>query len=227
MKRFIKSAVGFSAVFAFSLLCIVNPADAQDPEKPLLSRKRLESIKDRAVTPASGGLSSRRTAEKFAVLLPSRIVNFAEAVKGKKVDAAGRTFEGNADVDAQCTYLVIAALAAAGAKPGDFTDQKNYVWGKLQRRKMGRVGVSGALFVIAHGDIIQFEGCRFEKKDANGRVVQWFDMLHHTAIVKSATGTSVVLLHQNAPEGGPVNEVTLDLAWKTSGTYKVYTPVPK
>src|SRR5262249_49543365 len=81
----------------------------------------------------------RRTAERFAVLLPSKIVNYAEARKGKKVDAAGRTLEGNADVRAECTDLVKAALDQAGAKPGDFTDPNNYVWGKLEPRRLSRL----------------------------------------------------------------------------------------
>ena len=37
-------------------------------------------------------------------------------------------------------------------------------------------------------------------------------MPHHTAIVKSAKGTEVTLLNQNAPIGDPAVGVTFDLA---------------
>jgi hypothetical protein len=219
MRSSIKSAVTLGAMAAFSLLSNLNPAAAQLPSK------RLESMKDRAVTPTSSGLSSRRTAERFAVLLPSRIVNYAEGRKGKKVDAAGRTLEGNADVPAECTDLVKAALDQAGAKPGDFTDPNNYVWGKLEPRRLSRPGTTGARYVITYGDIIQFESCVFRKPD--GSYTWTMGTPHHTAIVKSVNSSVVTLLHQNAPRGGPVREETLDLGWVTTGTYKVYTPIPK
>jgi len=37
-------------------------------------------------------------------------------------------------------------------------------------------------------------------------------MLHHAAIVRSAKGTEVTLLNQNAPVGSPAVGVTFDLA---------------
>jgi uncharacterized protein YkwD len=55
MKRFITSVVALSAVLGVSLLCDMSQAAAQDPEKPLLSRKRLELIKYRALGKVRSG----------------------------------------------------------------------------------------------------------------------------------------------------------------------------
>jgi hypothetical protein len=103
----------------------------------------------------------------------------------------------------ECTDLVDAALKSAMAKPGN-----NYVWGTLKRRP-------------AMGDIIQFEGCYFE---APGKT-RWFTMEHHTAIVESASGSVVTLLHQNAGGDGATRRDTLDLSWLKRGSYKIYAPV--
>jgi hypothetical protein len=140
-------------------------------------------------------------------------VNFADA----------RSRNGTYIRGGQCTDLVNAALDDAGAKPGDFTDPKNSIWGKLEPRRLGRAGETGARYVIAYGDVIQFEDCVFRKPDGS----YYWNMPHHSAIVKRADGSLVTLLHQNAPLGAPVREETLNLGWLTTGTYKVYTPVPK
>src|SRR5262249_35410495 len=112
MKRLINSAVSLSALLTVGLLFSLHPVVAQ------ISSRRMESIKNRAMTRASSASSEQRTAERFAVLLPGRIVNFADAMKGKRIGPRG-----------ECTDLVKAALDDAGAKPGDFTDPKNYIWG--------------------------------------------------------------------------------------------------
>jgi hypothetical protein len=132
------------------------------------------------------------------------VVNFAAA----KVDQKGLG-------DGQCTRLVEAALAAAGAKTGS-----NYVWG--MREDPGQK--------ILPGFIIQFTNCAFSDS-ATGR--SWkLGLPNHTAIVEKASGTQVTLLHQNV-DGEPaevksyVRRLDLDLAWLQSGTYTIYCPVVK
>jgi hypothetical protein len=172
----------------------------------------------------------------------NKVVRYAFNKTGKKIDAAGRTHDANAAVDAQCTYLVEAALAAAGAKqleiqkatPADKklgSADEIYVWG---RRPPVGLGKNGRRALPQAGWIIQFEKCRFEKKDAQGNVVQYWNMPHHTAIIKKANGTLITVLHQNAGGNGSVKEDTFDLKWLVRTThlpktnnYWLYIPTPK
>ncbi len=118
---------------------------------------------------------------------------------GSKIAKYGRDNVGNRIGGGECSDFVIAALASAGAKPGDFREYRNYVWGT-------RVPDNAA---ILPGDIIQFEHCHFYWNTGNS----WgkSDMDHHTAIIESANGKALVLLHQNAPEGSAVVRKNLDL----------------
>src|SRR5262245_52966334 len=131
------------------------------------------------------------------------IVNFAVKNLGNKIGGG------------ECTDLVNAALDYAGMKRGD-----NYSWGTKIR---------GVRRIYKPGYIIQFENCHFAKPDGT----KTWTMPHHTSIVKSANGSYVTLLHQNAPKGGPGTEISLDLAWLTpnadgkSSSIQLYAPVKK
>jgi hypothetical protein len=142
--------------------------------------------------------------------LPTQIVRIADQMRNKKI---GR---------GECTDFVIEVLKQAGAKPGDFGDYRNYVWGVKRIKRLGK----GPHNWAAPGNIIQFEDCYFKMTESNG---SWrdFNMPHHTAIVVKCTGSVVTILHQNAPLGGPVREDVLDLASKQRGAYKIWVPVPK
>lgn len=202
MKRLFKNTAALSTVLMFGLACNTNQVSAQSPgDLAKLLQKRAETRR----------LGGGATADTLVLPLSSRIVNYANSMMGKRV---GR---------GECTDLVTAALKQAGAKPGDFSDPKNYIWGTLRLKRMGKSGTPGAGNAASPGDIIQFENCVFKKPDGS---YTWH-MPHHTAIVKTVNGSQVTLLHQNAPVGGPVREEALNLAWRTAGSVKVYTAVPK
>jgi hypothetical protein len=137
------------------------------------------------------------------------VLTRAEAVVKYALDKKGQRVGGG-----ECTDLVHAALAYARAKPWEQVNSTpaeiklgypkyQYVWGQRV------VVLKGAKKTYMPGDILQFENCKFVKPDGT----QWWGMGHHTAIVKSANGSMVTLIHQNAPEGGPVTELTIDLSW--------------
>jgi hypothetical protein len=160
-----------------------------------------------SVSPANAQL-----ADKYADR--TKVVEYAVKNFGKRI---GR---------GECTDLVNAALRYANAqelqkrpksnvekfleeKQGFMYPDEAYIWG-IGARSLGK-GPNRSKRTYDAGQILQFEYCYFEKPD---KTRNW-DMWHHTAIVKSANGTMVTLLHQNAPKGAPVSEGTLDLNWLT------------
>lgn len=130
---------------------------------------------------------------------PSNGVAWALSQRGKRI---GR---------GECTDLVVQHLAISGGRPADFRIYRNYIWGGIPTNG------------IRQGDIIQFEGCKFRYTFPN----RWYEIVmdHHTAIIVSASGSTLQILHQNAPIGGPVKLETLDLSKKTQGTYVIWRPV--
>jgi hypothetical protein len=144
------------------------------------------------------------------------VVRYAVGHLGKKVGGG------------QCTDLVNAALNYAGAKEieirqasaheikrGWASDANEvYDWGQEVKPLPAR------LYAPYAGQIIQFERCVFQKPDGS----RTFNMPHHTAIVGSADGYTVTLLHQNAGGDGSVRLDTLDLNWLKSGHFRVYRP---
>jgi hypothetical protein len=104
------------------------------------------------------------------------------------------------------------------------------IWGNKHLRLVNRSKPSPPPTYKA-GQILQFENCYFEKKRANGSLERNWDFPHHTAIIKSADGSVVTILHQNAPLGSPVHEDTLDLRLLTAkkdgtkGTLTTFYPV--
>lgn len=110
----------------------------------------------------------------------------------------------------ECTDLVQLHLAYSGARPADFSNYRNYIWGAIP---------NGA----RPGDVIQFEFCKFRWTSGNSWGEIYMD--HHTAIIVAINSNGLQLLHQNAPIGGPVKLETLNLNWKTQGTYRFWRPV--
>ena len=136
----------------------------------------------------------------LAIMLtnPGNGLSWAMSMRGKKVGKG------------ECTDLVSMYLAYSTAVGGNFKDYRNYIWGGIPNG-------------VRAGDIIQFEYCKFQWK--SGNTTYYVNMDHHTAIIASVSGTTVKLLHQNAPIGGPVKLQTLNLSTKTQGTFRFWRPV--
>lgn len=104
----------------------------------------------------------------------------------------------------ECTDLVDAALAAAKVKPG-----RNYVWGR-------------EVTTPRAGNIIQFWDAHFTYPGGSWGTAKGDK---HTAIVMSARGPEVTLIHQNDGQR-IVTTRTINLAWKRDrGSYKIYQAV--
>jgi hypothetical protein len=129
----------------------------------------------------------------------------------------------------ECTDFVNAALEFAGAKPGDFSDEKNYTWGypvfhchhslPFPQLEFGK---------WQHGDIIQFWDAQFA-----WAATTWGVGVSgkHTAIILKPPGMyacgsswSTLLVHQN--DG--FKYVTKRTVWLHSlikGEFNVYRPL--
>jgi hypothetical protein len=150
----------------------------------------------------------------------AKVLAFAQGAFGTKVGSG------------QCADLAVAALAAAGAKPGsNFQSQGLYVWGQA-------VSVAQA----KAGDIIQFfPGTTFKTTNPDG---SWFtntfgstsDPQHitgHTAIIESVNGSVITMLQQNVNGQMFVQRATLDLSTIQPSTnpafpggFQIYQPIP-
>ncbi|OWK42224.1 hypothetical protein [Fimbriiglobus ruber] len=133
---------------------------------------------------------------------------------GGKVVAYATQHEGQRIGGGQCTDLVNAALASAGARQIRIETTAPSLVKAGFPSQMYRWGVPVPLVTaeakhVLPGMILQFEDCTFKKPDGT----QTWVMPHHTAIIKSAHGTMVTVIQQNAPTGGPVSEATFDLRW--------------
>jgi hypothetical protein len=147
--------------------------------------------------------------------LGNQVVEFARSKLGQKV--------GNG----QCTVLAVYALRSCGARR---PDPILGVWGDEVE----------SLRDVQPGDILQFENAVFKNQRVleDGAILTLtYNYPHHTAIVervrKRGTKPVLVILHQNAGAQGDdddefkvVQEWTLDMAKKRSGTVKAYRPVP-
>jgi hypothetical protein len=201
-----------AGVSAVTLLIAVNPAFSQRPVKRI----------GKTLRPPIGGRYYSRDPMLHSV------VRYAVGHLGKKVEFEKRPPGENPH---QCTDLVNAALNYAGAKENEkrqasaheikrgWASDANevYDWGQEVKPLPAR------LYTPYAGQIIQFERCVFEKPDGS----RSFTMQHHTAIVGSADGYTVTLLHQNAGGDGSVRLDTLDLNWLKSGHFRVYRPEPR
>lgn len=137
----------------------------------------------------------------------AKVLAFAQSKMGQIVGGGG------------CTDLVVAALQAAGAKPGSNFEQKGFaVW-----------GAEVTLAQAKPGDAIQFApGTWFKTVFPDGSwITSNMDAtLGHAAIIESVNGTVLTLLEQNAPPGSPVRRSTLDLSsMQPGGSYRIFKPI--
>jgi hypothetical protein len=135
--------------------------------------------------------------------LNAEVLAFAEENAGKKV--------GNGE----CWTLADEALRAAGAKRPNTGGFGVYVFGK-----------EVALKKVLPGDILQFEGVRFERHKSDGSWY-WFEFPHHTAVVAAAKGRTITLWNQHVNGDKKVRKTVIDLDDLQKGTITAYRPVPQ
>src|SRR5262249_35654956 len=117
--------------------------------------------------PGNGGMA----ADVAAADLNASVLNYAVAALGTSVGDGG------------CWALVDAALKAAGA---DTSHNADCVFGSP-------VGLNE----IIPGDLLQFEGVRFEGANPATGGWYWQEFPHHSAIVYAVDGSRITLLNQN------------------------------
>jgi hypothetical protein len=116
--------------------------------------------------------------------------------------------------DGQCWTLADQALAYAGAHRPGVDGYGVNVFGR-------QIPVNQ----VRPGDVIQFEGVRFDYPDGS-----WMEMPHHTAIVEAVQGSKIQVIQQNfgnTPQERVVRTTWLDLSAKTRGTMTYFRPQPK
>lgn len=169
---------------------------------------------------AAGTIAAQQPDRRMQRSVMEMIVQFA----ANQVDQEGVG-------DGHCTDLVNAAYWYSGAQPMTqvthrIREGKNFVplstcdWGQ----RFVPLGKSNKPLIPHAGCVVQFEGCGFstDGDDLN------FD--HHSAIVESANGTMVTLIHQNVDGSlgdSKVRRQTVDFSGKVRGHYFVYLPLPK
>ncbi len=133
----------------------------------------------------------------------------------------------------ECTDLVVAAFEACGARRfPPFGRDADFVWGQPVDDRDE----------VRPGDILQFRDAIFKGRRRvfrRGQTVIEFwkrSFPHHTAIVAGVRdkGRTLLILHQNSgsadtpeDERKSVHEDVLRLRELTSGTVKVYRPIPR
>ncbi|HZW33415.1 MAG TPA: CHAP domain-containing protein, partial [Isosphaeraceae bacterium] len=146
-----------------------------------------------------------------------QVLAFAEAHVGQEVGGG------------QCTDLVDAAYAAAGAESesllGPTGPNANYVWGTLVDTV---TTANHSLAGVLPGDVIQFSNVTIVNTTTypNGSwttTTQTAD--HHTAIVESVSGSTIHVLEQNANSVMTVQHGSYDLDGLQGGTMWIYQPI--
>jgi hypothetical protein len=153
-----------------------------------------------------------------------KVVKFCKAKLGKEV--------GNGE----CTGLVEAALAAAGAQTSrDFKDSPNdgdYVWGEqvylLAVKDGKRTEEAAKGQKVKPGDVVQFRDAKFAGRLAAGAFYTTTSP-HHTAVVVGVQngGRTLVVLHQNVNGKKAVSQQSYNLADLREGWVRAYRPVEK
>lgn len=121
------------------------------------------------------------------------------------------------------------ALRSLGSKVGDgecWTLADEALKHARAGRPAGGAGFGRVLEseeLLRPGDVLQFEGARFEAESG-----KWLSMPHHTAVVgRVMEGRCVELLHQNfGRDGKSVSRLVLDLDALSRGTVDCYRPIP-
>jgi hypothetical protein len=135
--------------------------------------------------------------------LGRNVVAFAQRHLNRKV--------GNGE----CWTLAFEALKFAGAHLPGQNGYGTYVFGR-------QVGLGQ----LQSGDILQFEGVRFDHHGPKG-AHNWTSFPHHTAIVESVRGKSVTILQQNFNDVRRVGRATINMGDRTAGTIAAYRPQPR
>jgi hypothetical protein len=176
---------------------------------------------DKGSCPGNGNAGHSRSANSFNFQIPftttsaapvpvqqstspyaNKILQYAQAEIGKKL---GR---------GECTDLVVAALAFAGARPGDTSSPIGaYIWG----RKINFPTES-----VQPGDIIQLVNVKLSF-NSGGSSGYWETTTQHSAIIETASGLLLHVIGQNAPPGTPVSRQDINLNWHLDrGSYAIY-----
>jgi hypothetical protein len=158
------------------------------------------------ITPGGGASAGTSPpAGSTAVNYPNLVLQYAISHIGQRL---GR---------GECTDLVTAALAAAGARPGDTSSADgHYVWGRK---------INFPTEAAMPGDIIQLVKVTLSYKTANSSG-SWSTSTQHSAIIESASGKLLHVIQQNAPTGSAVGRGDIDLNWTlVSGDYAIYRPL--
>lgn len=137
-------------------------------------------------------------------VLNTKVLQYAQSKMGQKV---GR---------GECWDLANEALGAAGAKQPGRNGYATYVFGSQV-----------ALTSVKPGDILQFENVNFKHTDKNG---SWStnSFPHHTAVVRSVSGGTISILHQNVGGDRRVQAGTLVLSDRQpGGSLLAFRPQPK
>ena len=144
--------------------------------------------------------------------LGNKVVEFAKSQIGKQVGKG------------QCSHLVEAALAQAGAKAttdfGVGGSNKDYVWGTPVPNYDD----------VQPGDIIQFRNVKIMGQlVVKGKKLNvTMTIPHHSSIVYANLGKGrLKLLEQNVGGVKVVQETEMNFATKQSGTVWFYRPVKK
>jgi len=191
--------------------------------------------------------ASALVASLLLIIESANAQQVAERIESAKFVAAAERYRGQKIDGGECSEFVNKVLADMKGqqlvlrpkRPDEKLKEKNLgyklpdqisIWGDKPIRLVSR---SKPLPRPSYqvGQILQFENCYFEKKPADGSLERNWDFPHHTAIIKSANGSVVTMLHQNAPLGSPVHEDTLDLRLLTTkkdgtkGTLTAFFPV--
>jgi hypothetical protein len=157
-------------------------------------------------------------------VINQKVVTFAEAHVGQKVGQG------------QCTDLVQAAYAAAGAesgsKLGPTGPDADYVWGtRVTTVTTSKHSLAG----VVPGDVIQFHDVTLVHTTTypNGSwSITTQTVEHHTAIVEAVSGSTIYVLEQNAGSADTPDSVrqtvqhgTFNLNDLQSGTMWIYQPI--
>lgn len=154
----------------------------------------------KSTVPPPGGGATKNVGANFA----NKILEYSRSKLGSRIGGG------------ECSHFVEGALAYAGAAPGTFPKDGDYVWGRK---------INFPAEPALPGDIIQLVNARLVYTSAT-RSQAWDTSTQHTAIVESVAGKVLKVFEQNIPVGGGVARAQYDLNWKLErGFYKIYRPI--
>jgi hypothetical protein len=141
-------------------------------------------------------------------------INRCVAEDGKDYDKVCARNPNPKIINGECTHLVMAALASAGARPGNFRVTP-YSWGRL---------ITDGSY--QPGDVLQFTNTRIMADPNNDKKGTWETGTQHSSIIESAAGKVVSVIEQNANGDRFVKRGTVHLDWTiTRGRVDHFRPV--